>query len=218
MMISSIKSTSLLLRPSKIATSCAPIRHRRMFASFPAAPAFEDIDRKKELIESIIRVDHAGEFGAQRIYEGQMAVLKNTPVGPIIQEMMDQETIHLQTFEKLMQDRRVRPTALFPFWDKVGYAAGYASALLGKESAMALTVAVEEVIGEHYNAQLRALNDAGHFQDSELRDSIRKFRDDELHHLETGLKHDAERAFMYEPLKEAAKAGTRLAIWLSTRI
>src|SRR5262245_60586796 len=106
-----------------------------------------------EMIDRIIRVDHAGEFGARRIYEGQLAVLKNHPDAAVIRHMHEHELTHLRTFEKLMVERRVRPTALHPLWNLAGFALGAATALLGPKAAMACTVAVEEVIDEHYRQQ-----------------------------------------------------------------
>ncbi|KAJ8786700.1 hypothetical protein J1605_006189 [Eschrichtius robustus] len=108
-------------------------------------------------VDRIIRVDHAGEYGANRIYAGQMAVLGRTSVGPVIQKMWDQEKDHLKKFNELMVAFRVRPTILMPFWNVVGFALGAGTALLGKEGAMACTVAVEESIAHHYNNQIRML-------------------------------------------------------------
>jgi len=107
------------------------------------------------MIDRIIRVDHAGEFGADRIYAGQHAVLENTSVGGTIQHMWDQEKHHLDTFNKLIPRTRTRPTLLLPFWEVAGYALGAGTALMGKEAAMACTVAVEASITEHYNDQIR---------------------------------------------------------------
>ncbi len=166
---------------------------------------------KDTLIEQIIRVDQAGEYGAKRIYEGQLAVLGDNAA---IKEMLAQEEKHLARFNTLMADRKVRPTVLEPIWHVAGFALGAATALLGKEAAMACTVAVEEVIGEHYAEQSAALGD----DEAELRQTISSFRDDEMHHKETSLREGAETAPAYVPLTQAIKAGTRLAIWLSKRI
>eukprot|EP01100_Stratorugosa_tubuloviscum_P000314 TRINITY_DN1065_c3_g1_i3.p1 TRINITY_DN1065_c3_g1~~TRINITY_DN1065_c3_g1_i3.p1 ORF type:complete len:224 (-),score=97.82 TRINITY_DN1065_c3_g1_i3:146-817(-) len=145
----------------------------------------------KELLDSIIRVNQAGEFGAKRIYQGQLDALKGTEVEPIIQHMAEQEEIHLETFNKLIVDYRVRPTALYPIWNIAAYALGYFTGKLGKEAAMACTVAVETVIGEHYNSQLRQLNELG-VDEAQLRQFLCQFRDDELEHLNTSLEHNAE--------------------------
>eukprot|EP01119_Soliformovum_irregulare_P021366 TRINITY_DN7097_c0_g1_i1.p1 TRINITY_DN7097_c0_g1~~TRINITY_DN7097_c0_g1_i1.p1 ORF type:complete len:216 (-),score=38.68 TRINITY_DN7097_c0_g1_i1:28-675(-) len=213
-------STTHLLRIRPISQRNAI--HARSYQTGPHLHSHLYADsEKKEIFDRIIRVDHAGELGAQRIYEGQLAILGKTEVGPIIQEMQDQETHHLQTFENLIRERRVRPTALMPIWNAIGYAAGAGSALLGKEAAMALTVAVEDVIGNHYNDQIRELNDKGYNlseEDKKLKDTIREFRDDELGHLDIGLKHDAEKAILYSIYTNAIKMGVRSAIWLSTRV
>ena len=107
----------------------------------------------KNQIDSILRVDHAGETAAAKIYDGQLAVLKNTPVGPTIQHMKDQEQEHLDTFNHLLVENDTRPTALLPLWNVMGFGLGVASAIMGEKAAMACTVAVEKVIGEHYNEQ-----------------------------------------------------------------
>jgi ubiquinone biosynthesis monooxygenase Coq7 len=168
----------------------------------------------EERLARMIRVDHAGEYGARRIYEGQLAVLGRTPSGPAIAEMHAQEARHLDTFEELIAQRRVRPTALQPIWHVAGFALGAATALMGEKAAMACTVAVEEVIDEHYARQIAELGD----DESELRDSLEAFRADELAHRDTGLAHGAADAPGYQPLSAAIKAGSRFAIWLSERV
>jgi len=172
-----------------------------------------DPDRET-LIEQIIRVDQAGEYGAKRIYEGQLAVLGKTAAGPVVREMLAQEEKHLATFNTLMAARGVRPTALEPLWHVAGFALGAATALMGKEAAMACTVAVEDVIGEHYAEQSAQLGD----DERDLRATIDTFRGEELHHRDVSLLEGAQTAPAYVPLTTAIKAGTRLAIWLSKRI
>ena len=113
----------------------------------------------KNYIDSILRVDHAGETAAAKIYDGQLVVLKKTPVGPTIQHMKDQEQEHLDTFNKLLYENDTRPTALLPLWNVMGFGLGVASAVMGEKAAMACTIAVEEVIGEHYAKQAETLND-----------------------------------------------------------
>jgi len=168
----------------------------------------------EQLIDRIIRVDHAGEFGARRIYEGQLSVLKNHPDAAVIRHMHEQELVHLRTFEKLMVQRRVRPTALHPIWNLAGFALGAATAMLGPKAAMACTVAVEEVIDEHYRQQHEQLG----ANESELKDTIEKFRAEEVEHRDIGLQRGAEEATAYPVLTGAIKAGSRLAIWLAERI
>ena len=168
----------------------------------------------EERIARMIRVDQAGEYGARRIYEGQLAVLGRTPAGPVIRHMHEQELAHLQTFDRLIAERRVRPTLLQPVWHVAGFALGAATALMGEKAAMACTVAVEEVIDAHYAGQAEQLGE----DEAELKQTIEQFREEELEHRDTGLEHDAEGAPAYPVLTGAIKAGSRLAIWLSERI
>jgi ubiquinone biosynthesis monooxygenase Coq7 len=169
---------------------------------------------REELLAQMIRVNQAGEFGAKRIYEGQLAVLGQSDAAPVLKEMLAQEREHLDRFNTILAERGVRPTALEPVWNVAGFALGAATALLGREAAMACTVAVEDVIGEHYAEQAATLGD----DETELRTTIESFRRDEMHHREVGLREGAERAPAYPVLTGAIKAGTRLAIWLSKRI
>lgn len=113
--------------------------------------------RASPLVDEIIRINHAGELGADRIYAGQYAILGKTPVGPILQHMWEQEKHHRAEFEKLIREYRVRPTLMTPIWNVAGFVLGAGTALLGKKAAMACTVAVETVIVEHYNDQLRQI-------------------------------------------------------------
>jgi 3-demethoxyubiquinol 3-hydroxylase len=169
---------------------------------------------REQLIDRLIRVDHAGEFGARRIYEGQLSVLKNHPDAGVIRHMHEQELAHLKTFEKLMVQRRVRPSALYPIWNIAGFALGAATALMGTKAAMACTVAVEEVIDEHYRQQQAQLGE----DEAELKSTIERFRAEEVEHRDTGLEHGAEQATAYPLLTGAIKAGSRLAIWLAERV
>ena len=169
---------------------------------------------RDELIARMIRVDHAGEYGAKRIYDGQLAVLGRSTAAPAIRAMAEAEQAHLDTFDALLVERRVRPTALAPVWHVAGFALGAASALLGERAAMACTVAVEEVIEEHYVDQAQKLGE----DEATLRRTLEEFGADEAHHRETALDHEAEQAPGYEALSAAVKGGTRLAIWLSERI
>ncbi|XP_076068028.1 ubiquinone biosynthesis protein COQ7, mitochondrial isoform X2 [Oratosquilla oratoria] len=172
----------------------------------------------KQIIDKFIRVDHAGELGADRIYAGQMAVLGKTSTGPIIQHMWDQEKEHKAKFEELIPKYRVRPTAMLPIWNVAGFMLGAGSALLGKEGAMACTVAVESVITDHYNSQLRELISLGEEENKELIEVIKKFRDEEMEHHDTGLANDAELAPAYNVLSNVIKAGCKVAIFVSERI
>ena len=168
----------------------------------------------RQTVERVIRVDHAGEYGAKRIYEGQLAVLGRGEYGPVIEHMKEQEQVHLDTFARLIAERRVRPTALLPFWHVAGFALGAATALMGHRAAMACTVAVEEAIDEHYQAQEKTLGD----DEATLRGHVEKFRAEELEHRDIGLEHEAEQAPGYRLLSAAIKTGCKVAIKLSERI
>lgn len=172
-----------------------------------------DLPRDK-LIERMIRVDHAGEYGAVRIYDGQLAVLRRGPAMRAIRAMATKEKAHLDAFDTLVVERRVRPTALSPLWHVAGFALGAASALLGPRAAMACTVAVEEVIDEHYRDQAETLRE----EDPALAAVVEEFRRDEVEHGETAKAHGALDAPFYEGIAAVVKAGSRLAIWLSSRI
>ena len=169
---------------------------------------------KPELLARMIRVDHAGEYGAARIYAGQLAVLGHTKAGPLLQHMKDQEQVHLDTFAALVGERGIRPTALLPLWHVAGFALGAGTALLGARAAMACTVAVEEVIDEHYAEQAAALGE----EERALRDTIERFRREEVEHRDIGLAHEAEKAPGYRILSALIKAGCKVAIRLSERI
>ncbi len=162
----------------------------------------------------MIRVDHAGEYGAERIYAGQLAVLGRSGAADTLRQMQAQEQEHLDGFADLAVRRRVRPTALLPLWHVVGFALGAATAALGEPAAMACTVAVEEAIDEHYAAQIAALHDA----EPELRSTIARYREDELHHRDVALAHGARQAPGYRLLTAAIKAGCRAAIAITERI
>ncbi|MCP4924149.1 MAG: demethoxyubiquinone hydroxylase family protein [bacterium] len=169
-----------------------------------------------QIRERMLRVDHAGELGAKYIYKGQLAVLKNHSVAPTLQHMLDQEKEHLAYFQGALKKHSMRPSLLSPLWRVAGFAAGAATAALGKEAAMACTVAVEDVIEEHYASQedfLRAEE-----KDPELLEKISQFRQEEQEHRETGLDHGAEKAPGYPLLSKMIKLGTRAAIEVAKRI
>lgn len=167
-------------------------------------------------INRMIRVDQAGEYGATRIYAGQLAVMgERGPHATEIRAMATQEDEHLARFNALMAERKVRPTALQPLWSVAGYALGAATALIGPEAAMACTAAVEEEIDRHYTRQLEELEDA---DDPELARLIGKFREEEREHHATALAAGAEKAPAYPLLSGAIRLGCRLAIRLSERV
>ena len=173
------------------------------------------IKTDRSILEEIIRVDHAGEYGATRIYDGQIAVFgKNSKIGKTIQHMADQEQEHIQKFEELIVKNRVRPTALIPVWNVAGYALGVSTALLGEKAAMACTVAVETVIGNHYEEQLSLLED----DQKELKKTIKKFKADELEHHDIGIAHDAEKTPGYKVLSKVIELGCKTAIEISKKI
>ncbi|XP_026487047.1 5-demethoxyubiquinone hydroxylase, mitochondrial [Vanessa tameamea] len=182
-----------------------------------ARRAYSTTWKKNPQLDSIIRVDHAGELGADRIYAGQMAVLGNTAEGPLIKHMWEQEIKHREKFEELISKYRVRPTVMTPLWNIAGFALGAGTALLGKEAAMACTVAVETVIVDHYNDQLRTLMEDPNV-DKEILETITKFRDEEQEHHDTGIDHGAEQAPFYKALTEVIKTGCKVAISISKKI
>ncbi|EME68767.1 ubiquinone biosynthesis protein COQ7 [Paramagnetospirillum caucaseum] len=168
------------------------------------------------LIDRVLRVNQAGELGAVRIYQGQRAILgrKGGKVGPLLKRMAEQEQQHLDTFNRLIAERRTRPTLLSPLWHLAGFALGAGTALLGEKAAMACTVAVEETIDRHYARQAEQLGD----DEAALKDTILRFRDEEIEHRDIGLEHGAEQAPAYPLLSAAVKGGCRLAIWLAERV
>ncbi len=169
---------------------------------------------KRKRLERIIRVDHAGEYGAKRIYQGQLDVLRGTDKEPIIQHMADQEQEHLEAFEKYIVEKRVRPSLLHPFWHISGYMLGFITAKMGPRAAMACTVAVEEVIDEHYQKQLEELGK----DEPDIRAKIEKFRQDEQDHRDTGLEHEAELTPAYELLRKVIGNCSKAAIWVAERV
>jgi len=170
---------------------------------------------RREGTSSMVRVDQAGEYGATRIYAGQLAVMGDrTPMARMIAGMAIQEERHRAFFDSMIARRKVRPTALQPFWDVAGFALGAATAAIGPEAAMACTAAIETEIDLHYQQQLEELG-AG---DPELSEAVAKFRNEELEHRDTALAHGAENAPAYPLLSTLIRAGCRAAIAVSKRI
>lgn len=164
---------------------------------------------------SMIRVDQAGEYGATRIYAGQLVMLGDRhPAARSIAHMAEQERRHLDAFDRLMAERGVRPTALQPFWNVAGFALGAVTAAIGPEAAMACTVAVETEIDAHYREQLAELGES----DPSLSAMIEEFRQEEVEHKETALAAGAEQAPAYPLMSAAIRLGCRAAIALSKRI
>ena len=170
---------------------------------------------KRNILEEVIRVDHAGEYGATRIYDGQIAIFgKNSKIGKTIKHMADQEQEHIKKFNDLILEHRVRPTALLPLWNIAGFTLGAATALMGEKAAMACTVAVEKVIGKHYQKQQNLLED----DHKELKRTIAKFEKDELEHHDIGIAHDAEQTPGYKVLSKFIEIGCKTAIAVSKKI
>jgi ubiquinone biosynthesis monooxygenase Coq7 len=164
---------------------------------------------------SMIRVDQAGEYGATRIYAGQLAVMRrNCPEGKLIARMAAQEERHLKRFNALMAERRIRPTALQPLWNVAGFALGAATALMSEQAALACTDAVETEIDRHYADQLAEIGE----DDPELTADILEFQAEELEHRDSARAAGATNAAGYPFLTAAIRAGCRVAIGLSKRI
>jgi ubiquinone biosynthesis monooxygenase Coq7 len=166
-------------------------------------------------LTSFLRVNHAGERAAVKIYEGQLKVLSESRSALALQHMLEQETQHYNHFNSELQKRQIHPTLLQPLWDQAAYGLGIASALWGPKAAMACTVAIEEVIEQHYAKQLKNLpEDTSH----EIQTLIETCREEELGHKATALSHEPEDMKGYKILAKTVKAACRLAIWLSERL
>lgn len=169
---------------------------------------------REQLLDRMVRVDHAGEYGAVRIYQGQLAVLGKGRHGDTLRHMLAQEVEHKDYFQRQIAARQSRPTLMQPFWHVAGFALGAGTALLGEKAAMACTVAVEEAIDEHYAEQATLLGE----DEPDLYAHIVRFRQEELEHRDIGYDNGAEQAPAYPVLSGAIKAGTKLAIWISERV
>jgi len=172
----------------------------------------------KKTLEEIIRVDHAGERGAIKIYEGQLLALKTIKqdqnLKDIIEEMREQEKEHLEYFEKEIQKRKIKPTYLLPLWDIVGVTLGFGTALLGKKAAMLCTASVEEVIENHYQNQIKKIGD----DEKDLKDKIIKFKNDETNHKNTAYEIGATNKGLYSIMDKVIRTGSRIAITISEKI
>ncbi len=174
--------------------------------------------KHQEMLHAMIRVNQAGEYGAKRIYEGQLSVMGDSGEGRLIREMAAQEEVHLKAFNDLANAEDVRLTKLTPLWHVLGYGVGVVTALMGKRAAMACTVAVEEVIESHYQAQIDQLQSIRQDYEKPLQDLIQQCQADEAHHRELGLENEAAKLPAFPIFKTIIKAGTRAAIELSKRI
>ena len=173
---------------------------------------------KNKLVEEFIRVDHAGERGAVKIYEGQLLALntiyKNDELKETILEMREHEREHCDFFENEIAKRKIKPTKFLPLWDLLGVGLGFGTTLLGKKAAMLCTASVEEVIDKHYQDQINQLGE----DEKELRDKIIKFREDELHHKDIAYEEGASKAGIYSILDKIIKTGSKIAINISEKI
>jgi ubiquinone biosynthesis monooxygenase Coq7 len=178
-------------------------------------PIWERNDPERRIIESMIRVDHAGEFGAVVICKGQLLILNEDLA---INAILNEEKVHFQKFTDLINERRVRPTLLSPMWNVAGTALGSVTAFIGREAAMSCHKAVEAVISDHYEDQLRSIYRMPNgSKDNDLRTTIKKFRDEEVHHYDIAVENKADKAPFHTTLQEAIKMGCHAAIWLSKR-
>jgi len=172
----------------------------------------------RKTLEEIIRVDHAGERGAIKIYEGQLLALKtvkqDNDLKDKIEEMKEQEKEHLEYFEKEIQKRKIKPTYLLPVWDLMGVALGFGTALLGKKAAMLCTASVEEVIEDHYQNQLKKIGD----DEKDLKEKIEKFKKDEINHKNIAYEYGATTKGFYSIMDKVIKTGSRIAIIISEKI
>ncbi len=174
--------------------------------------------KSKNKVEEFIRVDHAGERGAVKIYEGQLLALntliKDENLKKIIEEMKVHEIEHCEFFEKEIKKRNIKPTKLLPLWDLLGVGLGFGSTLLGKKAAMLCTASVEEVIDKHYLSQINQLGP----DEKDLKKKIIKFREDELHHKDIAYEKGATKKGFYSILDKLIKTGSKIAINISEKI
>ena len=172
----------------------------------------------KKKLEEFIRVDHAGERGAIKIYEGQLLALntiyKDESLKKTILEMREHEKEHCEFFESEIKKREIKPTKFLPLWDLLGVGLGFGTTLLGKKAAMLCTASVEEVIDKHYQDQIDQLED----DEKNLRDKIVKFREDEIHHKDIAYEEGASKDGPYKILDKIIKAGSKIAINISEKI
>ena len=172
----------------------------------------------QKTLEEIIRVDHAGERGAIKIYEGQLLALKtikqDNNLKDKIEEMKEQEKEHLEYFEKEIQKRKIKPTYLLPLWDIMGVALGFGTALLGKKAAMLCTASVEEVIEDHYQNQLKKLGN----DEKDLKEKIAKFKSDEIKHKNIAYEEGATNKGFYSIMDKAIRTASKIAITISEKI
>ena len=172
----------------------------------------------KTKVEEFIRVDHAGERGAIKIYEGQLlalnTIIKNDELKKTIKNMKEHEKVHCNYFENEIKKRNIKPTKFLPLWDLLGVGLGFGSTILGKKAAMLCTASVEEVIDEHYTSQINQLES----DENKLKEKIIKFREDELHHKNIAYNEGATKKGVYSILDKIIKTGSKIAISISEKI
>ena len=172
----------------------------------------------KKILEEILRVDHAGERGAIKIYEGQLLALKTIKQDDVlknkIEEMKEQEKEHLEYFEKEIQKRKIKPTYLLPLWDVMGIVLGFGTAMLGKKATMLCTASVEEVIENHYENQLKKIGN----DEMDLKSKIEKFKNDEVEHKNTAYESGATNKGFYSIMDKVIRTGSKIAINISEKI
>ena len=172
----------------------------------------------KQKLEEFIRVDHAGERGAIKIYEGQLlalnTIVKNDTLKKTIEDMKEHEIEHCQFFESEIKKRNIKPTKFLPLWDLLGVGLGFGSTILGKKAAMLCTASVEEVIDEHYQDQINQIES----DEKKLKEKIIKFREDELHHKDIAYEKGASKEGIYSLFDKIVKTGSKIAIRISEKI
>uniref|UniRef100_A0A0N4ZPL5 5-demethoxyubiquinone hydroxylase, mitochondrial n=1 Tax=Parastrongyloides trichosuri TaxID=131310 RepID=A0A0N4ZPL5_PARTI len=191
------------------------IKHEKKSA-FDRKPLTEE--ERKQLIKKIIRVDHMGELAADRIYAGQYCVLKGSPISSVIEHMWKEEKHHLTTFERIIEKKNMSPSIFAPVFNALAFGLGAGTAMISKEAAMACTIAVEELIVQHYNEQIKELVSDDPALHKDLLKTISKFRDEELEHHDTGIEYDGLKTPGYDILKGVIQGGCKAAIWITEKI
>lgn len=175
-----------------------------------------EFTKQNTFLDETIRVDHAGEYGAKRIYQGQIAACRNKEDLALLSKMLKQEEVHLAFFAKQIEERKIRPTLLLPFWHFGGYALGFVTSLIGRKTAMLCTEAVEEVIDEHYSEQIVNLKNIQ--KEHILKGKIEQFREEELEHRDIAIEHGSRQAPGYRIIHQVIKSICKGAISISKRV
>ncbi len=189
---------------------------KKISSGHPSSQSDTSSTKTPSDLDRFLRVNHAGERAAQTIYKGQLALLRGHPQAAEIQHMMEQEQEHLDTFDALLNDYRVRPSFFDPLWGAAGFVLGATTAAMGPKAAMACTIAVEEVIGEHYAHQVAHLK--AESREPELTRTLERFRDEELEHRDIAIEHDGRDATGYPVLRQIIQTGCRVAIKIAEKV